>query len=411
MRALFIHQNFPGQFSHLSRHLAQDRRNVIVGLGEKRAVERLGNSLPGVRLAGYELPRPPGQDTHTYLRGMEGNVLRGQSVVRAGLALKQKGFTPDLVVAHAGWGEALYLRDIYPDAKIVGYMEFFYHATGKDVGFDPEFPPDFDRRFLLRTRNATQLVSMTGLDSGWSPTEWQKSLYPAEYQPRIEVIHEGVDTDRIRPDDQAAFTLPDGRTLTRQDEVLTLVNRHMEPYRGFHIFMRALPEIQKARPKAVTLIVGDDGTGYGAAAPDGLSWRQAMLRELDGKLDLSRIHFLGALPYPDFLRLLQVSRAHAYLTYPFVLSWSMLEAMASGCTLLASATPPVTEVVRHGENGLLFDFFDHRALAAQTIDVLARPDAYAAVRAGARRTAVERYDQKTVTLPAQAAFVQRLLGG
>jgi len=136
-----------------------------------------------------------------------------------------------------------------------------------------------------------------------------------------------------------------------------------------------------------------------------------MLRELDGKLDLSRIHFLGALPYPDFLRLLQVSRAHAYLTYPFVLSWSMLEAMASGCTLLASATPPVTEVVRHGENGLLFDFFDHQALAAQAIDVLARPEAYAAVRAGARRTAVERYDQKTVTLPAQVAFVQRLLGG
>lgn len=410
MRALFIHQNFPGQFSHLSQHLARNPQNTIVGLGEKKAVEKLGNTLPGVKLAGYELPRSTTPGIHSYLRGMEGNVLRGQSVVRAGLALKQKGFVPDLVVAHAGWGEALYLRDIYPDAKIVGYTEFFYHATGKDVGFDPEFPTDFDRRFLLRTRNATQLVSLTGLDAGWSPTEWQKSLYPAEYQSRIEVIHEGVDTDRIRPDETATWTLPNGRVLTRRDEVLTLVNRHMEPYRGFHVFMRALPAIQQARPNAVTLIVGDDLTGYGAAAPDGLTWRQAMLRELDGKLDLSRIHFLGPLPYPDFLRLLQVSRAHAYLTYPFVLSWSMLEAMASGCTLLASATPPVTEVVRHGENGLLFDFFDKDALAAQAIDVLAKPEAFAAVREGARRTVVERYDQKTVTLPAQVAFVNRLLG-
>ncbi|RZU36852.1 glycosyltransferase involved in cell wall biosynthesis [Fluviicoccus keumensis] len=410
MRALFIHQNFPGQFSHLARHLARDRNNVIVGMGEKPAIERLGPGLPGVKLAGYELSRSVTQGVHSYLRGMEHNVLRGQSVVRACMALKKRGFTPDLVVAHAGWGEALYLRDIYPDAKIVGYMEFFYHAEGKDVGFDPEFPTEFDRRFLLRTRNATQLVSMTGLDHGWSPTEWQKSLYPAEYQPRIEVIHEGVDTELIRPDESAAWRLPNGQVLTRRDEVLTLVNRHMEPYRGFHVFMRALPAIQKARPNAVTLIVGDDQTGYGAAAPDGLTWRQAMLRELDGKLDLSRIHFLGPLPYPDFLRMLQVSRAHAYLTYPFVLSWSMLEAMASGCTLLASATPPVTEVVRHGENGLLFDFFDQDALAAQAIEVLAKPEAFAGIREGARHTAVTRYDQKTVTLPAQVAFAERLLG-
>ncbi len=409
MHLLFIHQNFPGQFRHLAAHLARNPKHTVVGLGEKRAVQRVANVFPGLRLAGYELPRTAHASTHPYLRGMEDNVLRGQSVVRACLNLKQQGFNPALIFAHAGWGEALYLRDVFPQAKIVGYSEFFYHAEGKDVGFDPEFPVDFDRRFLLRTRNATQLVTWTGLDAGWSPTAWQKSLFPTEWQSRIEVIHEGVDTALVRPDPGACWTLPDGRVLTRDDEVLTLVNRSLEPYRGFHTFMRALPAIQRARPQAHTLIIGSDDTGYGAPPINAKHWREVLLRELEGRLDLGRIHFLGNLPYPDYLRVLQVSRAHAYLTYPFVLSWSMLEAMAAGCTLLASATAPVMEVVRDGENGLLFDFFDHGRLAELASGVLAAPAAHARLGAAARQMILERYDLTKVTLPAQLAFAQRLL--
>ena len=406
MHILFAHQNFPGQFRHLAARLAGDPQHVVVGLGEKRAIQRLGNSMPGLRPVGYELPRAAHPTTHPYLRGLEENVIRGQSVVRACLALKKQGFAPTLIFAHAGWGEALYLRDIFPVARIVGYFEFYYHAEGKDVGFDREFPTDFDRRFLLRTRNATQLLSWTGVDSGWSPTHWQKSLFPPEYQPRIEVIHEGIDTAVVRPDPEARWTLPDGHVLTRLDEVLTLVNRNLEPYRGFHVFMRALPAIQQARPNVHTLIIGNDETGYGSAPQDGTTWRETLLAEVGDRLDLNRIHFLGGLPYADYLRVLQVSRAHAYLTYPFVLSWSMIEAMSAGAHVIGSRTAPVEEVIQDGVNGSLVGFFDVAGWSTKLTEALADPQKFQPLREAARQTALSRYDQR-ILLPKMIDFVER----
>lgn len=411
MKALFIHQNFPGQFRHLAQYLARNPANTVIGLGEPPAIQRNQGSLPGVRMIAYPPPRETPPSTHHYLRSLESNTLRGQNVVRACLDLKKQGFTPDIVFAHAGWGEGLFLRDIFPTAKIVAYAEFYYHGQGTDLGFDPEFPVGFDRQLMMRMRNATQLVTLSAADAGWSPTEWQKSVYPPELRDRITVIHEGIDTGIVKPDPEARWTLPNGRVLTREDEVLTLVNRSMEPYRGFHIFMRALPEIQGRRPQAQTLIIGCDERGYGSMPQGFPHWRAALLKELEGKLDLSRIHFLGNVPYDRYLKVIQLSRAHVYLTYPFVLSWSMLESMAAGCTLIASATPPVTEVVRDGENGLLFDFFDKNRLAELASEVLAHPERFASLRESARKTIVEGYDFHTRTLPAQLAFVERLLAG
>ncbi len=411
MHILFLHQNFPGQFRHLATYLAQNSKNVVVGIGEKQNVLRQQAMTQGVKLVGYEMPRAAAPQTHHYLRGLEENVLRGQAVVRLCQDLKKQGFKPSVIFAHAGWGEALYLRDIFPEARIVGYFEYYYHAEGGDAGYDPEFPLQFDDRFRLRTRNATHLLSWTGVDRGWSPTQWQRSLFPEEYQPRIQVIHEGIDTDVVVPDANASFTTPSGVQLTRQHEVLTLVNRNLEPHRGFHVFMRALPEIQRQRPEAHTLIIGGEDVSYGRKPKDAENWKIALLKEVGDKLDLNRVHFLGKLPYADYLRVLQVSRAHAYFTYPFVLSWSLLESMAAECTVIASSTPPVLEAMEDGKTGLLFDFFDQKGFSERVVSALAEPERYQDMRQRARQHVVENYDLKRICLPKQIQFARELLGG
>jgi glycosyltransferase involved in cell wall biosynthesis len=197
-----------------------------------------------------------------------------------------------------------------------------------------------------------------------------------------------------------------GVTLSAGDEVVTYVARNLEPYRGFHVFMRALPGLLRARPRARVLIVGGDQVSYGSKPADGETWRARMLAEVGGQIDAGRVHFLGRLPYESYLRLLQVSAVHAYLTYPFVLSWSMLEAMAAGCMVVGSRTAPVEEVIKHGENGWLVDFFDHRQLAEALAGALEERSRLDGIRQAARRTVVERFDLTTVCLPRQLEILQ-----
>jgi glycosyltransferase involved in cell wall biosynthesis len=221
---------------------------------------------------------------------------------------------------------------------------------------------------------------------------------------RITVLHEGVDTALVRPNANASFRVGD-RRLTRDDEVITFVARNLEPYRGFHILMRALPEIQRRRPKCHVLIAGGDGTSYGYPAMPGTTYRETMLRELKGKLDLARIHFLGQIPYQSYLNLLQVSSAHIYLSYPFVLSWSFIEAMAAGCLLIGSATPPVLEVLQDRVNGLAVDFFAQGNIAELVDEAFDHPHRMQALRAAARKTAVEEFDLTTRQLPLWKALI------
>ena len=381
MRILFVHQNFPGQYAHLLRHYAADPRNEIVFL-----TRHANARFAGIRKIVYRASRDAGAKTHPYVRSIEQAVLYGQAVARVALRLKKEGYTPDVMLGHNAWGETLYLKDVFPDAPLLAYFEFYYRASGADVGFDPEYPADLDTRLRVRTLNAVNLMGMEAADRGQSPTAWQRSTYPLRYRDRIAVAHEGVDTARIRPDAQATFVLPDGRTLTRADEVITYAARNLEPYRGFHMFMRALPQILRRRPKAQVLIAGGDEVSYGRRLPPGESYRQKLLAELDGKLDPTRVHFLGRVPHADFIRMLQVSTAHVYLTYPFVLSWSMLEAMAAGCVVIGSATAPVQEVIRDGENGMLVDFFDRQGLAERVAEVLGERNRFdRAGRAGAAK--------------------------
>ncbi|HYH40107.1 MAG TPA: glycosyltransferase family 4 protein [Azospirillum sp.] len=412
MRILFVHQNTPGQYKHLVRHFAADPAHQVAFIGKVR------RELPaGAQLALYRPTREPGEATHPYIRMFEGQVLHGQGAVRAGLALQKEGFTPDVICAHPGWGEALFLKDLFPDARLLLYCEFFYRAEGSDVGFDPERPVTLETRCRIRTKNATLLTGLDAMDWGVSPTEWQRHQHPDAFRPRISVIHDGVDTAVCRPDPAATVTLPDGRTLSRDDEVVTYVARNLEPYRGFPTFMRAAAELLRRRPKLHILMVGGDEVSYGAPPDGGGTWREKMWREtmLDAagtpRHEAARLHVLGKLPYEHYLSVLRVSRAHIYLTFPFVLSWSMLEAMACGAVIVGSDTPPVAEVIEDGVNGLLTDFFDPMALADRVETVLDDPDLRAALSAAARRTAVERFDLATVCLPAQIRLLQDVQAG
>jgi glycosyltransferase involved in cell wall biosynthesis len=382
MRSLFVHQNFPAQFRHVLRVLAARGGEEIVFITQPEKP-----TLPGVTKVEYAPHRKVTQGIHPYLGSTEAAVINGQGVARAALALKGRGFVPDVMVGHPGWGETLFLKDVFPDTPLISYCEFFYRGRGSDVGFDPEFADSFDAVCRARVRATSHLTALEAADLGVAPTEWQKAQFPAPFLDRIEVIHEGVDTERVRPAPDVSVTLSNGRTLTRADEVVTYVARNLEPYRGFHSFMRALPRLLETRPEAQVLIVGGDEVSYGRAAPEGRTWRQHLLAETG--LSSDRVHFLGKIPYAQYVAVLQLSRVHVYLTYPFVLSWSSIEAMSAGCVVLGSDTAPVREVIEDGRNGLLVDFFDPAAIADRAAEVLARPEAYARLGAAARQTALD----------------------
>jgi glycosyltransferase involved in cell wall biosynthesis len=410
MKILFIHQNFPGQYLHLAAALAADPGNEVVAIGEQRNVTRRPQPH-GVNLHTYAAIPDPSPHTHHYLRDFENAVRRGQAVARLALTLRRRGFVPDVICAHPAWGEALYLKDVYPQSTLLAYAEFYYHAQGADCGFDAEYPAGFDDALRLRTRNAAQLVSLETCDRAISPTEWQKRQYPELIRARISVMHDGIDTHRVSPDPQATVTLPQiGLTLTPQDEIITYAARNLEPYRGFHSFMRSLPHILRARPRAQVLIVGGNEVSYGRKPPQGATYRSQMLEEIGADIDHKRVHFLGRISYATFLQTLRVSSAHVYLTYPFVLSWSMLEAMAAGCVVIGSRTPPVQEVIQDGQNGLLVNFFSPQNIAECVNEVLEHPDRMQSLRAAARRTIQERYDLRAVCLPKQIDLIHHLSG-
>lgn len=403
MKVLFIHQNFPGQFLHLAPELAK-RGHQCLALTD--AKNNRASAIPVLR---YKHDTPEVDPAATRL-GRNYTLMsdRGVSVARAARQLRdERGYTPDVIFGHSGWGETLFLKEVWPTAKLIVYAEFYYKGVGADVGFDPEFSTaGFDQVMIAQGRTAHLGQALLHADAGVSPTEWQASTYPAPLRRMISVIHDGVDIDALAPDPAARFALPDGRVLHAGDEVLTFVNRNLEPYRGYHIFMRALPAVLKARPEAQVVIVGGDEVSYGVAPKGEKGWKEHILAEMRDQLDLSRVHFMGKVPYASFRALLHVSRVHAYLTYPFVLSWSMIEAMAAGCHIVASDTAPVTEAITDGQNGTLVNFFDVAAWSEKLTEALANPARFQPLRDAARQTALARYDLRRHCLPRMVDFVE-----
>ncbi|MCC1480890.1 glycosyltransferase [Roseibaca sp. Y0-43] len=402
MKILFVHQNFPAQFKHLAPALAARGHEVVALTAESNQQQS------PVQIYRYPMPDPapaPGQArlATTYMAMTD----RAHRVGRAAFQLRDKlCFVPDVIFGHTGWGETLFLKEVFPDARLLAYAEFFYGTRGLDVGFDPEFSAqDQFSGFPVIARQAHLALAMVQADAGLAPTEWQADTFPPELRDKITITHDGVDTDALRPDPQAQITLPNGRHLRAGDEVLTYVTRNIEPYRGSHIFIRSLPQVLAARPGAQVVIIGGDGVSYGAAPAQG-TWKEHFLSEIAGTPGLERVHFVGRVPYRDYVTLMQVSRAHAYLTIPFVLSWSLLESMAMGAHVVASRTAPVEEVVVDGVNGQLVDFFDIDAWSEALTTALAHPERFAARRVAARKTIVENYDLKRICLPRLIRFVE-----
>ena len=402
MNVLFVHNNFPGQYQHVARALARDPQVRMAAIGSSGSQE-----MNGVKLARYSLKDVDVSATHPFARRFDLECHRAEQVLYSLSSLASSGFVPDVIMAHPGWGETLPLRTVFQDARILLYCEFFYGMRGRDVGFDLEFPETgADGHVALHLKNASTLLALADCDFGISPTKWQRSTFPEKYQNQITVIHEGVDVDIFKPAPDAVLRLSSGREFRRTDEVVTFVARNLEPVRGYHTFMRALPRIMAERPRAEVVVIGGDGVSYGASPPQGTTWKSVFFDEVADKIDRKRIHFTGRLSYPDYVNALQVSSAHIYLTYPFVLSWSLLEAMSAGCLVIGSDTAPVREVLNN-ENGLLVPFFDIEQLAERVIEALTNPRQFRSIRAQARRTILDQYDLARICLPKMMAFIQK----
>ena len=350
MRILLIHQNFPGQYKHLGPALAK-RGDEVVALTPKVKKPVNWNCA---RMLPYSISRGSTKGIHPWVVDFETKIIRAEACFHAALKLRDSGFEPDVILAHFGWGESLFLKDVWPKVRIGLYCELYYKSDQDSIDFDPEFSSTHPALvpLKLRLRNLNNHLHFDIAEAGLSPTKFQAGTFPPSFREHITVAHDGIDTNHVTANTDAELRIGDGQSLTGKDEVITFINRNLEPYRGYHVFMRALPELLRKRPKAQIVLLGGDGLSYGARPPEGKTWKQIFADEVRSEIsdaDWQRVHFLGRVPYEVFLSVLQVSRVHVYLTYPFVLSWSLIEAMSAECAIVASDTAPVKEVIKNGK--------------------------------------------------------------
>ncbi len=400
MKLLFMHRNFPAQFRHLLKHYTSDPNNEVVFL-----TAREEGQIEGVKKAVYKLNRDPNPNIHQYLRFYEESILHGQAAAGVALKLRQQGFIPDVIYGHT-WGPTLFMKEVFPESPLLCYFEWFYNAENSDVDFPKGKQLTVDTKSRLRIKNSHLLVDLYTCDKGISPTFWQMKQFPKEFQKKISVIHDGVDVDYYTADPDDKLVIPElNLDLSDKKEIITYVGRGMEEYRGFPEFMKSIEIIQKRRPEAHVVIVGQDRVCYGRKLPEGQSFKQKMLEEVD--LDMSRVHFTGLLGPEYYRKVLRNSSAHIYLTYPFVLSWSLMESLAAECLVIASDTQPVKEVIQDGHNGLLADFYSPERIADRVDEVFANPEKMNLIRKRAREKIVKNY-ALTDLLPRHISIINDL---
>jgi len=388
MKILFLHDNFPAQFGPIGEYLSKKGWEVAFG------TQRQGSASPHMKVFNYKPHREPTKGVHPYAATFEKATINGQAVARACLELKKSGFIPDVMMAHSGWGPGMYLKDVFPDARYIGYFEWYYQPVGPDVAFmKGEGTRSEDELLRTRGRNAPILTDLAACDYGIAPTNYQRSQFPPILADKLKVLHDGVDVATYAPKAGAKLVLPN-LDLSGAREIITYVARGMEPYRGFPEFMAAIAEVMRRRPEAHVVVVGEDRVAYGKKLPDGDSWKKRMLAQ--HAFDEKRLHFTGLIPRDQYLKVLQASSVHVYLTVPFVLSWSMMESMSAGCVVLGSDTDPVKELIEDGKNGLLVDFYNVQAIARAIIRVLESPEKFQEIRQAARRTIVENYSAEDI---------------
>lgn len=406
MKILFVHQNMPGQYREFAQWLAKTKEHEITFLTQRRDAPEIA----GVKIVKYPVHHAPADTAYGLSKVWEKAAGSGFGAAKAAYQLKDGGLIPDIILGHTGWGELLFLKQVWPDVPILGFFEYFYNMTGGTVGFDPEEPVSKDMPFLMEARNSVPYAAYHQVDAGIVPTYWQRDRFPKGFHDKLTVLHDGIRTDKLSPNPDASLRLKRAKSaITRNDEVVTYIARNMERTRGFHQFMRALPEILDARPNARVIAIGGNDVSYGKASDHPGGRRGEMEEEVGHLIDWDRVHFVGRVSYDRFCQIIQLSRCHIYLSMPFVLSWSTLEAMAMQATIVSSDVPSVTEVITHNETGLLVDFFDPSALAKQVVEVLKAPEDYAHLGKNARDLVVDRYDFLTRSLPRLIAEINKLV--
>lgn len=401
---LFVHNNFPGQFGFIAQRLRADGHRCAAIASET------GRALEGIELVKWSANRGTTGGILPSAVRIEADLIRGGAAAEAALALKARGFGPKLIIGHPGWGETTYMREVFPEARQIVYAEYYYRSEGGDVGFDPEFSPDTESPHLLYAKNAGMTLAFGEAEAIVAPTPFQRSLLPGIFRERTQVIHEGIDTALVQRHSTPKLTTASGKVIDGSRPLITFINRRFEPLRGFHIFMRALPKFMAAVPDADVVVIGaDEAGGYGRPATGGKTWGQLLFAEVADRLDRSRIHFVGRIPHPLMIEALSLSTAHVYYTYPFVLSWSLLEAMAAESFVIGSDTAPVRDAITDGKDGLLLDFFDVDALSNALIEACRDPQKFAPMRKAARQTILARYDRATIGEPAWLRLVTPML--
>jgi glycosyltransferase involved in cell wall biosynthesis len=399
MQILFVHPNYPGQFGPTLKKFTQ-----ISGLECLFASKNASGIRDGVRCVPFKLRGGATKNTHYCSRTFENAVWQCHAVYEACQA--QPDLKPDLIVGHSGFGTTAMLRELY-DAPIINLFEYYYHPHESDMDFRPDFPPTELDFLRARMRNAMILIDLDNCNAGYSPTKWQQNLLPGKLQSKVEVIHDGVDTDIWRP--KLVQRKLGDEIIPKNVHIITYISRGFEAMRGFDIFVRVANRIAAAVPNVIFACVGSDRVCYGNDLKyiSTKTFREHVL--LQERPDLSRFRFLGVVPPKTLAEVLSISDLHIYLTVPFVVSWSLLNALACECVVLASDTAPVREFIRDGENGLLGDFFDVDALAGGAIDVLQNPAAYRELGIRGRQF-IEQHYSLDKTFPQIWNFFQRVMG-
>ncbi len=400
MKILFIHDNYPAQFGAIGSWLAGRGWDV------KFATAWTGGDSTDRRFIRYAAHREPTEGVHPYAAHFEKAAINGQAAARSFITAREAGYVPDIIMAHSGWGSGMFARNIWPEAKFVAYLEWWYNYPATDDLSLGTHKYNLHTALRQTTRNLPFHLDMTGAALCLCPTEYQASQFPDDIRPKLTVLHDGVDMTMHAPA-PAPVTHAAGLDLTGMPEITTYFTRGMEPHRGFPQFMRALARLQADRPGLHAIVGGEDRVAYGTKLPEGESWKQRILAELDGRLDLSRIHWVGLQPRPEFVKVLQASHAHVYLTANFVLSWSMLDAMAIGCPMVVSDCPPVREYMSE-DTGLMVGLHDTDTLAVRIAEALDNREAMRARGQAARQVVADRCDKARV-YPKKEALLKALV--
>ncbi len=403
MKILFIHNNFPGQYRRLVPYITKntDFKCAVATLETNK------QKFPYTRI-NYKPHREPTKDVHPAVAYTESSAIMGQAAYKALIDVRNKGSAPDIVLAHSGWGASMFIKDIFPNAKFLAYHEWFYHSYGTDGDFLNKRKSDPNYEMTIRLKNTPILQDLSSMDWGQSPTQFQINKIPKVFHSKMSVLHDGVDTSFFYPKDGVRVELPDGKFLSAEDEVITYISRGMEQQRGFPQFMESISILMKERPNLHVMVIGDDRIAYGAKRKDGKGMKSEMLEKFD--YDKDRLHFLGLVPIQGMLAALRISSLHVYFTVPFVLSWSMMEALATGALVMGSKTQPVEEMITHNENGLLVDFFDIDAQVACMNDALDNQDKYIPLRQAARQLILDHYSVDDL-LPKYQKLIENVANG